>query len=92
MPVLCLEIRALHKFSCVPACVVGCMGIVVFWSDNGLLPSRDKMMKGRTCITSNFVIFSCLGLGAINTGAIASEINHPAFNYSAQEIQRLLPV
>ncbi|WNF47204.1 M23 family metallopeptidase [Pseudomonas sp. SG20056] len=49
-------------------------------------------MKGRTCIASNFVIFSCLGLGAINnTGVIASEINHPAFNYSAQEIQRLLP-
>ncbi|MFP6861796.1 MAG: hypothetical protein VCA75_09895, partial [Pseudomonas sp.] len=48
-------------------------------------------MKGRTCIASNFVIFSCLGLGAINTGAIASEIHQPAFNYSAQDIQRLLP-
>jgi len=49
------------------------------------------MMNGRTRMAFNLVVFSCLGAGWINTDATASEIHQPAFNYSAQEIQRLMP-
>lgn len=49
------------------------------------------MMNGRTRMAFNLVVFSCLGAGWINADATASEIHQPAFNYSAQEIQRLMP-
>jgi LasA protease len=67
------------------------MGVGFFWGNTGLMPLRDNVMNGRTCVTSNFVMLTCLGLAAINTNVTASEINQPEFNYSAHDMQRLLP-
>ena len=54
----------------------------------------NKMMNGRTCIgmASGVLIFSCLEMTVLTTQAIASEINHPAYNFSVHELKRLQPV